>query len=212
MNEREQKPNNARPVGGDAGNKNFQSDRGRGAGAEVDDQIDAEPGAPSAEEPTTSGDTMSAVEQIAQLKKEREELRDQALRAKAEFVNYQKRAKQKADEDRVYAVGTLAKDLLEPLDNLDRAIDALRASGVEGVTAGLDMVQKQLLEILAKHGVEPIPAQGHPFDPNLHDAIAQQPTKEHPEGTVVAEMSKGYTIRDRVLRPSKVAVSVKPAS
>ena len=74
------------------------------------------------------------------------------------------------------------------------------------------MVQKQLHEILAKHGVEPIAAHGHAVRPNLHDAILQQPSHEHPEGTVVAELSKGYKIRDRVLRPSKVAVSVKPAS
>jgi molecular chaperone GrpE len=155
---------------------------------------------------------MSASEQIVLLKQERDELRDQALRARAEFANYQKRAKQQADADRVYAVGSLAKDLLDPLDNLDRAIEALRVNGALGITAGLDMVQKQLHEIMARHGVEPIPAQGHPFDPNLHEAILQQPSLEHPEGTVVAEMSKGYTIRDRVLRPSKVAVSVKPAS
>jgi molecular chaperone GrpE len=134
------------------------------------------------------------------------------LRARAEFANYQKRAKQQADADRVYAVGSLARDLLEPLDNLDRAIEALRSSGDPGVTAGLDMVTKQLHEILAKHGVEPIPAHGQPFDPNLHDAILQQPAPEHPEGTVVAELTRGYTIRDRVLRPSKVAVSVKPVS
>ena len=99
-----------------------------------------------------------------------------ALRARAEFANYQKRAKQQADADRAYAVGSLARDLLDPIDNLERAIDALRASAAEGITAGLDMVQKQLLDILAKHGVEPIPAQGHPFDPNLHDAVLQQPS------------------------------------
>ena len=87
----------------------------------------------------------------------------------------------------------------------------LRASGVEGVTAGLDMVQRQLHKILAKHGVEPIHAQGCPFDPHFHDAVMQQPTLEHPEGTVVSEFSKGYTIRERVLRPSKVAVAAKPA-
>ena len=78
------------------------------------------------------------------------------------------------------------------------------------MTAGLDMVQRQLHEILAKHGVEPIEAHGRPFDPNLHDAVMQQPSREHPEGTVVSELSKGYTIRERVLRPSKVAVSAKP--
>jgi molecular chaperone GrpE len=153
-----------------------------------------------------------ASETLLQLKQERDELKDQVLRARAEFANYQKRAKQQADADRVYAVGSLARDLLEPLDNLERAIEALRASAVEGVTSGLDMVQRQLLEILAKHGVEPIRAQGRPFDPNLHDAVMQQPSADHPEGTVVSELSKGYTIRDRVLRPSKVAVSAKPGA
>jgi molecular chaperone GrpE len=174
---------------------------------------DQKPGPqPTEDRQPINGETMSASEQIALLKQERDELRDQALRARAEFANYQKRAKQQADADRVYAVGSLAKDLLDPLDNLDRAIEALRADGALGITAGLDMVQKQLHEIMARHGVEPIPAQGNPFDPNLHEAILQQPSLEHPEGTVVAEMSRGYTIRDRVLRPSKVAVSVKPAS
>ena len=73
------------------------------------------------------------------------------------------------------------------------------------------MVQKQLVEVLAKHGVEPIEALGQPFDPNLHEALMQQPTPDQPEGTVVGELSKGYKIRDRVLRPSKVAVSSRPA-
>ena len=131
-----------------------------------------------------------AVETAAQIRQERDEFKEQALRARAEFANYQKRAKQQADADRVYAVGSLAKDLLDPLDNLERAIEALRASGALGVTAGLDMVQRQLHEILAKHGVEPIEAQGRPFDPNLHDAVMQQPSREHPEGTVVSELSK----------------------
>jgi molecular chaperone GrpE len=152
-----------------------------------------------------------ASESLVQVKQERDELKEQLLRARAEFANYQKRAKQQADSDRVYAAGSLARDLLDPLDNLERAIEALRASAAQNVTAGLDMVQRQLMDILAKHGVEPIPAQGRPFDPNLHDAVMQQPSQEHPEGTVVSELSKGYTIRDRVLRPSKVAVSAKPA-
>jgi molecular chaperone GrpE len=158
----------------------------------------------------SSGESPSASEDVDLLRKERDEFREQALRARAEFANYQKRAKQQADADRAYAVGSLARDLLDSLDNLARAIDALRASGVADVTAGLDMVQKQLHEVLAKHGVEPIAALGGAFDPNYHDAVVQQPSREHPEGTVVAELSKGYKIRDRVLRPSKVAVSVHP--
>jgi molecular chaperone GrpE len=197
MNEKPQDSKKA--VASDAGpTENASADQGSGAQANHGQPI--------------NGETMPAAEQIASLKQERDELKDQAQRAWAEFANYQKRAKQQADADRVYAVGSLAKDLLDPLDNLDRAIDALRAKGAEGITAGLDMVQKQLHEIMARHGVEPIQAHGRPFDPNLHEAILQQPSHDHPEGTVVAEMSRGYTIRDRVLRPSKVAVSVKPAA
>ncbi len=152
-----------------------------------------------------------AIDPIVRLTQERDDYRDQALRARAEFANYQKRSKQQADADRVYAVGSLAKDVLDPLDNLVRAIEHLRASGAEGISSGLEMVQRQLLEVLAKHGVEPIEAMGQPFDPNLHEALIQQPTADHPEGTVVNELSKGYRIRDRVLRPSKVAVSSRPA-
>jgi molecular chaperone GrpE len=154
--------------------------------------------------------TKAIFQEILNLKKERDELRDQALRVRAEFANFQKRSKQQADADRVYAVGSLARDLLDPLDNFERANDALRAAGDGGISSGLDMVRKQLIEILAKHGIEPIAALGRPFDPNLHDAILQQPSVDHPEGTIVAELGKGYKIGDRVLRPTKVAVSVKP--
>jgi len=149
-------------------------------------------------------------EEIDLLQKERDELKDQVLRTQADFANYQKRARQQADEVRTYAIGSLAQDVLGSIDNLERAIEALRASANQGITSGLDMVQKQLLGILAKYGVEPIAALEQPFDPNFHEAIMQQPSAEHPEGTVVAELGKGYKIHDRVLRPSKVAVSVKP--
>ena len=149
--------------------------------------------------------------EIEELQKQRDEYLDQLQRSRAEFANYQKRAKQQAEAEKLYAVGDLARDLLEAIDNLERATDALRSSTSEGISSGLEMVQKQLLGILAKHGVEPIAALGKPFDPNQHEAIAQKPDAEHPEGTVVAELSKGYRIHDRVLRPSKVAVSIRPA-
>jgi molecular chaperone GrpE len=149
-------------------------------------------------------------EEVTQLQKERDDYLEQLQRSRAEFANYQKRSKAQADADRVYAVGTLARDLLDGLDNLERATDALRASGASGITEGLDMVRRQLLATLAKHGVEPITALGTPFDPNQHEAVVQQPDAEHPEGTVVAELSKGYRIHERVLRPSKVAVSIAP--
>lgn len=157
-----------------------------------------------------NGPQLSLMEEIAQVQKQRDDYLDQLQRSRAEFANYQKRSKNQADADRIYAVGTLARDLLDGLDNLQRATDALRASGASGITEGLDMVHRQLLTTLSKHGVEPIAALGKPFDPNEHEAMIQQPDAEHPEGTVVAELSKGYKIHDRVLRPSKVAVSIAP--
>lgn len=147
---------------------------------------------------------------LAEALRKRDEYLDQLQRSRAEFANFQKRAKVQAESDRLYAVGSLARDLLEGLDNLERGAESLRTSAPAGVADGLAIVHKQLLAILAKHGVEPIEALGHPFDPNQHEALMQQPSAEQPEGTVVAELSKGYRIHDRVLRPSRVAVSVRP--
>lgn len=172
---------------------------------------DVAAGDASRQSPTTIGDSALAdlQSQIDNLEKERDGAHDQALRTRAEFVNFQKRAKQQAEIDRLHAIGNLAHDLLDVIDNLERAADALRASNTEGIASGLDIVQKQFLATLAKYGVEPIDALGQPFDPNFHDALMQQPSNDYPEGTVVAELSKGYKIHDRVLRPSKVAVSAK---
>src|SRR5262249_40591517 len=94
-------------------------------------------------------------------------------------------------------------------DNFELALDAARASKADPIVEGLTLVKKQVLDALAKHGVEPIEALGKPFDPNRHEAISQLADAGLPEGTVVAELARGYTIRDRVLRPSRVAVSVK---
>jgi molecular chaperone GrpE len=171
-----------------------------------------EPGNPEMKDKAASpnGPQSALMDEIAQIQKQRDDYLDQLQRSRAEFANYQKRSKSQADADRVYAVGTLARDLLDGLDNLQRATSALRASAAPGITEGLEMVHKQLLATLAKHGVEPIEALSRPFDPNQHEAVVQQPDAEHPEGTVVAELTKGYKIHDRVLRPSKVAVSIAP--
>ncbi len=154
--------------------------------------------------PTASPDELS------QLQAQRDEYFEQLQRSRADFANYQKRSKSQADADRQYAIASLVRDLLDGLDNLERAAEALRVSAAPGIGEGLDLVHKQLLATLAKHGVQPIPALGQPFDPNLHEALVQQPDVDHPEGTVVAELGKGYRLHDRVLRPTKVAVSIIP--
>jgi molecular chaperone GrpE len=178
-----------------------------GEPADVAGQSKPAAAGPSAGEP--NGSPVLSPDETTQLRAERDELKEQLLRSRADFANFQKRARQQAETDRTYAIGNLARDLLEAIDNLERATAALRASASEGISSGLDMVQKQLLATLAKYGVEPIEALGLPFDPNLHEALMRQPTADQPEGIVVGELSKGYKIHDRVLRPSKVAVSTK---
>jgi molecular chaperone GrpE len=152
----------------------------------------------------------ASVDDLAQAIRQRDEYLDQLQRTRAEFANYQKRAKAQAESDRSYMVGALALDVLAVLDNFERAIDAARSANAPGIVEGLEMVHRQMLTALAKHGVEPIAVLGEPFDPNHHEAVMQQPDASKPEGTVVAELAKGYRLRDRVLRPAKVAVSVIP--
>src|SRR5258708_4348976 len=109
-------------------------------------------------------------ESIETVARQRDDYLDQLRRAQAEFANYQKRARAQADSDRQYFVGGLALDLVGVLDNFERATEAARASGASVIVEGLDMVHKQLMTALAKHGIEPIAALGQPFDPNQHEA------------------------------------------
>jgi molecular chaperone GrpE len=144
--------------------------------------------------------------------KAREQALDQAARARADFENYQKRAARDLAEERRYAQKPLASDLLGAMDNLERALAAAEQAGDKGPLAqGVKMVHAQLLDVLRRHGVTRIEAQGQPFDPNLHQAVMQQPTAGHPPMTVVQVFEPGYRIHERVLRPARVAVSVAPA-
>ncbi|MDX2038501.1 MAG: nucleotide exchange factor GrpE [Isosphaeraceae bacterium] len=163
----------------------------------------------TSQDPETSAE--SGDDALAKMTRERDELLDQLQRTRAEFLNYQKRSKAQADEERKYAISRVASDLVAALDDFERAADAARAANVPSIVNGLDIVHKQMLAMLAKHGVEPIHALGSAFDPNQHEALMQQPDADKPEGTVVAELGKGYKIHERVLRPAKVAVSIRPA-
>jgi molecular chaperone GrpE len=135
-----------------------------------------------------------------------------AQRTRADFENYQKRVKRDQAEERRYAQVPLAADLLAALDNLERATVAAEQAGEKGpLVQGVAMVHTQLLDILRRHGVTRIEAQGQPFDPNLHQAVMQQPSKEHPPLTVMQVLEQGYMIHERVLRPARVVVSTAVA-
>jgi molecular chaperone GrpE len=141
------------------------------------------------------------------LEAERDEFKSLAMRTRADFENYQKRATREAAQERRYAHGPLALDLLPILDNLDRAVAAAKQAGEVGpLVQGVGMVQSQYLDALKRHGITRIEAQGQPFDPNLHQAVMQQPS-EQPANTVLQVLEQGYMLHDRVLRPARVIVS-----
>jgi molecular chaperone GrpE len=152
------------------------------------------------------------VENLRKLAAERDQYLDLAQRQRAEFENYQKRARKERDDERRFAHGPLASDLLPVIDNLERALAAAQQAGDAGsLVHGVAMVQAQFLEQLKRHGVTRIDAQGKPFDPNLHQAVMQRPSADAEPNTVVQVLEPGFLIHERVLRPAKVIVSAKPS-
>jgi molecular chaperone GrpE len=144
--------------------------------------------------------------------RDRDELRDLARQTRADFENYQKRFQRDLAQERRFAHTELAAELLPALDNLDRATAAAKQAGETGpLVQGVGMVQSQILDALRRHGITRIEAQGQPFDPNLHQAVMQQPSKAAPPGTVLQVLEPGYMIHERVLRPARVVVTAAPA-
>jgi molecular chaperone GrpE len=155
---------------------------------------------------------------IAELEAHLKDATNKALRVQAELENYRKRAQRELADERKYAVVPLVRDLLPVFDNLQRAIDATptrRASEgappanveLSSLLEGVQMVATQLEAILQQHGCVRIETVGAAFDPNQHEAIAQEPSSEHPAGTVTRATQVGYKLHDRVIRPAQVFVS-----
>ncbi len=147
---------------------------------------------------------------IRQLEKEREEFLNLAKSRQAEFENYQKRQARENQQEKRYAQEPLARDLLQPIDNLERAVQAAAGEAQSPLAQGVAMVLQQILEVLKRHGVKPVDALHQPFDANHHQAVNQVPSSEHPPMTVVQVHQGGYMLHDRVLRPASVGVSVEP--
>lgn len=129
---------------------------------------------------------------------------DQYLRSRAEFHNYQKRIKQDREQESKYGHAPMAFSLLPVLDNLKRAVDASKED--DTINQGVKMVLSQLTDILKKHGVVQIEAEGKAFNAVYHQAIMQQPSDVEPN-TVIKVVEEGFMIHDRLLRPAKVIVS-----
>jgi molecular chaperone GrpE len=182
-----------------------------------DAENSAAPGTPDTQGSAGETPTAELKSQVASLREqleaaasERDTNYDRLLRAQAELENYRKRVQKEMDEYRQYQSLPMVRDLLPGLDNLQRALTAAAASkNIDDLVQGVEMVAHQFQDILSRHAVVPIEAAGKPFDPNLHEAIQQMPS-EQPAMTVVNEVERGYTMHDRVVRPSKVIVSSGP--
>ena len=148
---------------------------------------------------------------IERLEAELAQSADRVLRMQAEMENLRNRTSREINDVRRYASMPLLRDLLPVVDNIERAIRAAEnTNDAEGLIEGFRMVAGQLDSVLTQHNCTLIDALGQPFDPNLHEAISQQPSDEHPAGTVILVTQTGYQLHDRVVRPSQVIVSTEP--
>jgi molecular chaperone GrpE len=136
------------------------------------------------------------------------------LLGQAELANFRKRVYRDMESERKYAEEKLLGELLQIVDNMDRAIQAANAEAGESSTIleGMQMVHRQFTSVLEAHHCQKIAANGEVFDPNFHEAISQMPHADVPEGHVIDVAVEGYVLHDRVLRPSQVLVSSGPPS
>lgn len=149
--------------------------------------------------------------EVADLKRRLEDQHDRLLRAVAETENMRRRAQRDREDYTRYANETLLRDLVPALDNLDRALGAARATGdAKGVVEGVELIQRELLRVLERHGMARYSALGQTFDPTRHEATARVISATEEPGTVVSEVAPGYLLHGRVLRPAQVAVAAAP--
>ena len=162
----------------------------------------------------------TAESRIAELEAQLAEAKDQWIRAVADAQNARRRAKLDVEEAHKFAVARFAKDVLSVGDNLGRALQALPPGGeglddrLKGVVQGVEATQRELQAVLDRNGVKKIEAQDKPFDPNLHQAVAQIPDATRPNNTVAQVYQDGYVINERLLRAAMVVVATggPPAS
>ncbi len=141
------------------------------------------------------------------LQKERDDLYDRLLRKTAEFDNFRKRVERDRKEMIEWAAAEVISDLLTVVDDFDRALAADAPPEAQPFKAGLELIQRQLAELLKKRGVSSVEALGADFDPHLHQAVAYEEVAGAREGEVVGVMAKGYKLGDRLLRPALVKVA-----
>ena len=144
---------------------------------------------------------------VARLQKERDEMYDRYLRLTAEFDNYRKRVERDRRDAGDRATASSVEDLLPIVDDFERALKVDAGPAAQAYRDGLDLIYRRLLDLLARRGVKPIETLGTDFDPHLHQAVAYEPSPGHRDGEVIEELSRGYRLGERLLRPAMVKVA-----
>ena len=175
---------------------------------------------PETEAPVLSADEARQAEMEAglaaldALRAENAEMKDRVLRTVAEMENLRKRTEREVADTRTYAIAGFARDMLAATDSLSRAMVVVPAKERAAATGtlkslidGIELTEREMQRLLAKHGVKPIEALGQKFDPHRHQAMFEVPDPAQPEGTVVQVVQAGFAIGDRVLRPAMVGVA-----
>lgn len=161
-------------------------------------------------EPVNESDSVTETgtdDELEQLRRDRDEVYDRLLRKTAEFENYRKRVDKERRELSEWAAADVLTDILTILDDFERALSADAPPEAKPYRAGVELIHRQLGEMLRKRGVTPIETEGADFDPHLHQAVAYEETPGAREGEILGEMRKGYRLGDRLLRPALVRVA-----
>ncbi|HEV8316581.1 MAG TPA: nucleotide exchange factor GrpE [Vicinamibacterales bacterium] len=158
-------------------------------------------------EPASAAPSRSEADALAALRKEKDTLQDRLLRTAAEFDNYRKRVDRERRELSDFVAADMLTELLPILDNLERALQAPAGGDADAYRQGVEMIQRQMLDLLRKRGVKPIEAVGADFDPNYHQAVSHDISPDHREGEVIEELRRGYMLGERLLRPAMVKVA-----
>ena len=180
----------------------------------ADDIQTPDPQESEAEASLTEADVDARDLEVTMLKDEVAALKDRLLRTAADMDNLRKRAEREKAEATLYAATNFARDLLSVADNMQRAVSAMTQEAkdkadpaIANLIAGVEMTEKELLNVFQRYGIRKVETVGHKFDPNLHQALFEVPTKDQPPGTVVQEMQSGFAIGERCLRPAMVGVA-----
>jgi molecular chaperone GrpE len=199
--------NDASPTADDSPNSADPADE-EGTASDLPDDVEA-----------LTDEVEALREEVDGLKAEREELNERLLRKAAELENVRRRMDREKKRRHVAGKETVLESMLEVLDDFERSLDAAQdldvsedpESAYETLKGGVEMVYRKFQDQLQSLGVEPIEAEGQPFDEQLHEAMMRQPSDDVEPGNVLQEVQKGYTMGDRVLRHSRVVVAAEPS-